>query len=60
MGEEYIKKADVERAIEKRLDELMSSEARGKGLKNSIINLKALLAEIDTLYSIKFKFKNGV
>lgn len=57
MEEYYIKKSDVERIIEKRLNMVERNVAPGKGLKNSIINLKAVKEEVDDLYCVKVKFE---
>lgn len=55
MEDYYVKKADVEKAIDKRIDMLVRGIGRGKGLKNSIVNLNALKKEIDEMYCVKFK-----
>ena len=57
MDEEYIRKSEVERIIDLRIEAIEKNVTRGKGLINSVINLKALRQEIDGLYSVKVKFE---
>ena len=57
MDEEYIRKSEVERIIDLRIKAIEKNVTRGKGLINSVINLKALRQEIDGLYSVKVKFE---
>lgn len=57
MDEEYIRKSEVDRVIGLRIEALKKNVAPGKGLINSIINLKALREEIDGLYTVKVKFE---
>ena len=54
----YIRKADVEKLIETKIEMLRSAIAPGKGLKNSIVNLNALKKELDNLYAVKVAFKS--
>lgn len=49
----FVRKSDVDRLITERIAYLNRGMARGKGLKNSIINLKALQIEISNLYTVK-------
>lgn len=58
MNEEYVRRSDVERLIMKRIDMLERNVRGGIGLKNAIINLKALKMELDGLYSVKVAFKS--
>ena len=57
MEEYYVRKSDIERLIQKRIGLLEKSMVRGKGLKNSIVNLNALKSEIEDLYAVKFAFR---
>ena len=57
MDEEYIRKSDVERILDMRIDMIERNITHGKGLKNSLINLKSLKQEINGLYSVKVKFE---
>ena len=57
MDEEYIRKSEVERIIDVRIKTIEKNVNRGKGLINSIVNLKALKEEINGLYSVKVKFE---
>lgn len=54
----YIRKADVEKLIETKIEMIRSAIAPGKGLKNSIVNLNALKKELDNLYAVKVAFKS--
>ena len=57
MDEEYIRKSEVERIIDQRIKTIEKNVNRGKGLINSIVNLKALKEEVNGLYSVKVKFE---
>jgi len=57
MDEEYIRKSEVERIIDQRIKTIEKNVNRGKGLINSIVNLKALKEEVNELYSVKVKFE---
>lgn len=56
MDEEYIRKSEIDRLIDTKIKEIKKNAAPGKGLINSIVNLKALKEEINELYTVKVKF----
>ena len=59
MAEEYyIRKSDVEKLIDERLKTIMECMTYGKGLTNSIINLTAVKADLNKLYSIRVRYKD--
>ena len=57
MEEEYIRRSDVDRVIEKRIALLKGDTKRRRTTINSLVNLNARKAEIDKLYSVKVKFE---
>ena len=54
----YIRRSDVEKLIDAKIEMLRSAIAPGKGLKNSIVNLNALKKDIENLYAVKVAFKS--
>ena len=57
MEEEYIRRSDVEKVIEKRIALLKGDTKRRRTTINALVNLNAIKAEIETLYSVKVKFE---
>ena len=57
MDEEYIRRSDVNRVIDKRIALLKEVAKSGKARSMTIINLSEVKAEIQELYSVKVKFK---
>lgn len=58
MNDEYIKRSDVDRIISERIRIIERNIDSGKGLINSVVNLKAVQDEIDMLYGVKMTFED--